>query len=333
MIPPDTSKLYKTPEGHAAFEQWYAEALEKLPVPFETRYVETRYGVTHMLVMGPADAPPLVMVQGYGASAPLYYKQFADFARQHRVYALDTPGHPGRSAPNPPPLLGDGYAIWLVDVFDALGLARTHVVGACLGGWAVLRLGVYAPERIDKAVLLSPVGLARFKVYVRSGVPFILNIGGDIEAAGQRLIVNAFTPPGSNLTFDRQLAKALLLAIKHYRVGLVVGYSSDRPTPREFARSLRILRRFVHGETVAELRKFSAPALLLVGEHEAIYNPRAAVRKAAAAMPNVQAEIVPGTGHAAIYDRPDYVNPRVLAFLNGTSKQFETPLMNQRDGK
>jgi pimeloyl-ACP methyl ester carboxylesterase len=31
----------------------------------------------------------------------------------------------------------------------------------------------------------------------------------------------------------------------------------------------------------------------------------------------VQAEVVPGTGHAAIYDRPDYVNPRVLDFLRG----------------
>jgi pimeloyl-ACP methyl ester carboxylesterase len=39
------------------------------------------------------------------------------------------------------------------------------------------------------------------------------------------------------------------------------------------------------------------------------------VRRALAAFPNAQAEIVPGTGHAAIYDRPDYVNPRLLAFL------------------
>jgi pimeloyl-ACP methyl ester carboxylesterase len=39
------------------------------------------------------------------------------------------------------------------------------------------------------------------------------------------------------------------------------------------------------------------------------------VQKARNAIPNLQAEVVPGTGHAAIWDRPDYVNPKILDFL------------------
>lgn len=313
----DPRSLYKTPEGYDAMMAWYDEALSQIVPPHESLYVPTRFGRTHVVTMGDASKPPLVLVQGYGASAPLWHKQFEDFAREYRIYALDTNGHPGRSDPQPPPLLGDGYAQWLVDVLDGLSLERTRIAGVCLGGWAVLRLGVYAPERIHKAVLLSPVGLARFKVYVRSGVPLILNMGGerDIEAAGQRLLVTAFTPPGSNLTFDRQLARALMLTIRHFRIGKIIGFEKDKPTMADLRLGLKTLNRFLRGEPDAALRQFNAPALLMVGQYEAIYNPQAALRKAQRAIPNLRAEIVPGTGHAAIYDRPDYVNPRVLDFL------------------
>ncbi|NDJ59527.1 MAG: alpha/beta hydrolase [Chloroflexi bacterium] len=312
---PDPARLYKSPEGYAAMRAWYESALAQLPVDVESRYVATRYGRTHLLVTGPPDAPPLVLVQGYGASAPLWHKQIADFAAEYRVYALDTVGHPGRSDPNPPPFFDDAYAKWLVDVLDALGLERVRVAGVCLGGWVVIRLGIYAPERVEKAVLLSPVGLARFKIYIRSGVPLILNMGGDLEAAGQRLLVHAFTPPGSNLTFDRQLARALTLTIKYYRINTIVGIQNDDPTLREMWQSARILFSFVRGTPRAELRRFDIPTLLIVGEHEAIYNAQAAVRRARAALPHVRAEIIPGTGHAAIYDRPDVVNPLIMDFL------------------
>lgn len=306
--------IYKSREGYEAVMSWYEAAEAKLP-PHDSLFVETRCGKTHILAFGDPSAPPLILVQGYGASAPLWYHQLEDFARQYRVYALDTNGHPGKSDPNPPSFLDDGYPLWLEDVLDGLQLEQARLAGVCLGGWVAIRLAIRSPERVKKLVLLSPVGLARFKIYWRSGVPLILNIGGDMEAAGQRLIVNAFTPPGSNLTFDRQLARALMLAIKHYRIGRAVGFIGDRPTPAEFARSLQILNQFVRGESARELAKISVPTLLMLGEYEAIYNPQAALRKAQKAIPDLQAEIVPRTGHAAMYDRPDYVNPRVLEFL------------------
>lgn len=313
----DPAALYKTPEGYAAVMQWYESALAGLEVAHSSHDVETRFGRTHMLVMGPPDGPPLVMVQGYGASAPLWYKQFPALAQRCRIYALDTVGQPGRSAPTPLSLAGEDYALWLLDVLDALELPQADMMGVCLGGWAVLRLGIMAPERLRRAVLLSPVGLARFKVYLRSGVPLILNMRGDPEKYAQRLMVEAFTPPGSNLSFDRQLARALMLSIRHYRIGVAAGLLGQQARPVELARALRVLLRFVRSEPAAELRRFTAPALLLVGQHEAIYNPQRAVQRALAAMPRLQAEIVPAAGHAAIYDRPEYVNPRIMDFLVG----------------
>ena len=308
------ARLYKSPEGLRALTQWYDETLAQLPVPVESRYVTTRHGRTHLLAAGPADAPPLVLIQGYGAASPLWKKQLADFSAAHRVYALDTIGQPGRSDPVTPSLFGDGYAEWLVDVLDALGLERAALAGVCFGGWILMKLAAYAPARVERAVLLTPVGLARFKIYWRSGIPLVLR--RDDEEAGARLLRMAFTPPGSGLSFDRDVARALLLVIRHYNVGAIAGMKDGGNGLRELWDGARALFKFVRAEPDSALRRMRAPTLLLVGQHEASYNPQAAVRKARRAMPQVIAEVVPNTGHAAMYDRPDYVNPRVLRFLH-----------------
>lgn len=309
--------IYRTPDGEAAVSTWYEQALRDLPIAHEAQYVQTPYGTTHVVTMGNPSAPPLVLVQGYGGSAPLWHKQVAALTPQRRLYALDTVGMPGRSAPNSLSLLGDDYSRWLGTVLDGLALGRVDLMGVCLGGWIVLRFGIDAPERVRKAVLLSPVGLARFKIYWRSGVPLILNMGDAEKSAkyGERLLRYAFTPPGSNLQFDRRLAQAMLLTIKHFDVGVAAGLVGERARWRELLDATRVLLRFVRGEPLAQLAQFHVPALLLVGEHEAIYNPQRAIHRATRAIPSLRAEIVPATGHAAIYDRPDYVNPRIIQFL------------------
>ncbi len=309
--------LYKTPDGYDALMRWYDQTVAALPIPTESRTVETRAGSTHMLVMGNPDSPqpPLVMFQGFGASAPLWKNQVQDFSRDYRIYAVDVPGHPGKSAPTVLSLLDDSYAQWVVDLLDALKLERVHLVGVCLGGWIAMKAAAYAPDRVEKLVLLSPVGLAAFKVFVRSGVPLIMNFGRENDEAGRRLMRMAFTPPGSGLQFDRDVAKALMLVIKHYDIAALAGFDGSRLSPRDFWIAGRTLMKFVRAESVSELQKISAPTLLLVGEHEAIYNPHAAVRRAQRGIRTLHAEVVPGTGHATIYDRPDYVNPRVLRFL------------------
>lgn len=312
------ARIYTSPEGERAVNQWYDSALKGLGVPFTSRYVSTRYGQTHLLEMGDSTAPPLVLIAGYGGSAPLWHKQARDFAQAYHVFALDTPGMPGKSDPTPLSLLGDDYTQWLTDVLDALNLDAPNIAGVCLGGWVVMRFGIEQPHRIRRAVLLSPVGLARFKVYMRSGIPLVLSLGDEKrrEKYGQRLLINAFTPPGSNLTFDRQLARAMTLAVKYFDVGVAAGIHGERSRVTELWTALRVLLRFVRSEPLSELARFQVPALLLVGEHEAIYNPQTAVKRATQAIPDIRAEIVPATGHAAIYDRPDYVNPRILAFLS-----------------
>ena len=66
----------------------------------------------------------------------------------------------------------------------------------------------------------------------------------------------------------------------------------------------------------AELRRITAPTLLMVGEHEVIYrNVDAVIGRALRVLPNVEAAWVPGAVHVPTVEQPGWVNPRVLRFL------------------
>lgn len=55
--------IYRSRRGEAALRVLYNAALERLGVAYESRVVGTRLVDTHGLVIGPADAPPVVVLE------------------------------------------------------------------------------------------------------------------------------------------------------------------------------------------------------------------------------------------------------------------------------
>jgi pimeloyl-ACP methyl ester carboxylesterase len=297
---PDLSSLYKSPAGYAAAMAWYDAELARQPVPVESRFVETRFGPTHLIIAGPVDAPPLVLVQGLGGNAMMWRPQLAAFARHHRVHALDVIGQTGRSAPAHPPHTGPAYAEWLVDVYDALEIERADILGLSMGGRLVLKFGAHAPERIRKAVLLSSIGFTMlgFGLFVH-----LLPVGFNLLTPSREVIgglVRRILAPGCDAQDENlaSLVEAFCLFVTHYRQETWRGLPLAFPLPR------------------AELRRHTAPTLLLMGQHEVLFNPQAVIARARRVLPNlVAAEIVPHAGHLMHYEQPDAVNARVLEFL------------------
>jgi pimeloyl-ACP methyl ester carboxylesterase len=104
-----------------------------------------------------------------GAGPPLLYlhaEQYFEQVRPHldalaKKWTVIAPRHPGYgAAPGAPELGSVGDLAYLyLDLLDALRLDNVVLVGASLGGWIALEMGVRNHTRLSKLVLVSPVGV------------------------------------------------------------------------------------------------------------------------------------------------------------------------------
>ncbi len=314
----DPLKLYKSVDGYRAIMEWYESLVEKIEVPFESLYANTRFGRTHLLAAGRRDAPALFLISGVAGCAPLWRKQLESLSANFRVYAVDIPGQPGRSDPNPPSFLNDDYADWLVDVLDDLGIERAHFAGISAGAWIAMRFGSLHPDRVLKVVMLGPTGISSARLPVKIWLGRVAQKWKNADVLQDDLTAKSVTsksPGGTFGTFDRQLARAMALCTRHYRVDRSLGIYNEATGKVNLWQGLKVLRKFFLPESAATLRQFQVPGLLVFGEHEVLYDPQAVGRKAQKLMKDIRVEVVPGAGHAAIYDRPDVVDVMVTDFL------------------
>jgi pimeloyl-ACP methyl ester carboxylesterase len=285
----DPARNYRSKAAHAAAMQAYDAMLRHVHVPWGALRVPTRFGTTHVLTAGPEAAPCVVLLHGWNACAAGWWPQIDALASHYRLYAPDTIGQGGRSAPSRPPTRGPSYGLWLADVLDGLGIACAFFVGSSGGAWLALKLAELAPDRMAAAALLGPAGI----VPVRPGFAIRALLGGWLSPGekGARRFAELVSPPP--LTIDEA----------HYREGLpfAIGLRAQLPPPTLSDEALHTL---------------GAPTLILTGEHEAVFDPRAVIARARKIPGLRAAEILPGAGHDLTYDRPDEVSRRVVEFLD-----------------
>jgi cardiolipin-specific phospholipase len=110
----------------------------------------------------------LVMLHGYGAGLGFFYKNFEPLSRLAgwKLYALDLLGM-GRSSRPPFDVKGRGNVdeaeAWFIDALEEWRvkrkLDRFTLLGHSLGGYMAVAYALKYPGRLDKLVLVSPVGV------------------------------------------------------------------------------------------------------------------------------------------------------------------------------
>jgi pimeloyl-ACP methyl ester carboxylesterase len=118
------------------------------------REVETATGPLSISEAGAGD--PVVMVHGLGATKASFLPTLSALADSYRCIAVDLPGFGDSVKPLGARYDAPFFARSMVALLDSLGLERAHFIGNSMGGRVSLEVGLSAPERVGRLVLLAP---------------------------------------------------------------------------------------------------------------------------------------------------------------------------------
>ncbi len=113
----------------------------------------TEDGTAYELV-GPENAPVIVLIHGLGLCSQLWQQHMPEFSRRYRVLNYDLYGH-GDSAPPPQTASLKVYADQLAKLLDALELTKVSVVGFSIGGMINRRFALDYPQHLTSLVILN----------------------------------------------------------------------------------------------------------------------------------------------------------------------------------
>ncbi|MDP3894825.1 alpha/beta fold hydrolase [Nocardioides sp.] len=282
------------PEGHAAYLAAYADVLATLwPVAHESVLVPTRFGTSHVVVSGPPDAPPVLLLPGAGLSATSWYPNVAALAGSFRVYAADLVFDRGRGEQTARVRSTEDCGDWVADVLDGIGVDRALVVGLSQGAWVAASAARFHPQRVTRLGLLAPAGTLRpfrapFALLFRGGQDLLPK--GDPRKRAERTFAMVGMEPEE--PFFTQIA----LGSQHFR--------EQRPPPYPTA--------FPDDD----LRRLTMPVLLVLAGREVLYSPTKALSRAQALLPDLESHVVAHAGHFVTMAAPEPVNRFVVDFLD-----------------
>ncbi|MFJ9743159.1 alpha/beta fold hydrolase [Streptomyces sp. NPDC101166] len=256
--------------------------------------VETSFGTTHVYRYGSANEAvpsrtPVVLVHGAGSCSAMWYPNTAALSSDRPVYAIDTPGDPGRSVQREPIHQPERAAQWLDETLAGLGLDRVHLVGSSYGGWLALNQVHRRPGRLASVTLLDPGGL---------------------EKVGLRFFVWIFAS-----LFATFAPKALRPRLAAWLEQPVLVVPELRAMIRASMRAYRIRRPSPLPLSEEELSTIRTPLYLVLGKRSLLLHPQRQVERVPRLIPGARAEIVSSTGHGPQIDHAEETNRRMLDFM------------------
>jgi pimeloyl-ACP methyl ester carboxylesterase len=294
---PNTIPVFTSPAGEAQVMSAYQAIMDKWLVAYKELYISTSFGETHVIVSGPEDAPPVVLLHALLASATSWYRNVEALSRTYRVYAVDVIGEGNRSCPVKPITSMDDFLQWFTELIDGLGIDTLYLVGNSYGGLTAAYYAMKLPERIQKLVLIGPAatihGMRPF--YLHMFIPKFVYMVFQKLPGKKRVMQNSVDWMHNGLSRD-PLWEPLF-----YRA-MMYGGLINQVFPRVYSR-----------EEFAQIR---AKTLLILGDKEVVYNDlHSAITSARKLIPNVEVQVIPDAHHIAALAQPEKVNQRLLHFF------------------
>ena len=274
------------------YEQAYNQALTLWQLTFEEVYIKTSFGKAHVLVCGPKDGEPMVLLHGMDASSTMWYPNIKSLAKQYRVYAIDFLLEPGKSVCLEEIKHTNQIIDWYYEIFDDIKLKKFNIIGASRGGWLAINIALHDKARIKKMALLSP---AQTFAWIKLGPQTLFNIAYSIFPKRKKFrnVMETMTVDIDNISqiYLNQYYLATKKGIFH-KCFLQMTPFSDK-----------------------DLKTLKMPILVLIGDHD-IINSAKSLKRAKKVFSNLMAEEVKNSGHFLSFDQAELINKKLLDFFN-----------------
>ncbi len=284
----ERDSIYASPDIRDQFHAMYHKELASWPVPFESTSLETEYGQVHVLVSGPEDGPPMLLLHASGVASWSWRYNVEDLSGPFRTYAIDLIGDAGLSEYSTLKHTmrnGEDQADLYAAVMDHFGIDSAIVVGASDGGFIATNLATHHPERVERMVLLGPMG------YAGAGL------------AISRITLTQMFP-----------FRALQDATFRW------AFSDDERLREVYSEWFPLLMEGVFPRKVApftfsagERQRVSVPTLFVFGDRDNLVGDVDRARALVQDVPEVATEII-DAGHLMGGEVPRLVNPLILKF-------------------
>lgn len=285
---------HPTAERKDYFEA-YDKVMEHWGVDYDELYINTSKGVAHVIMSGPVDGSPVVLLHGMSASSTMWYFNAKALAKEHRLFAVDLIIEPGKSYKTSDIKNIKKISAWYGEVFEQLKLDSFHLIGTSRGGWLAMDIAL-KNKKTKSVILLSPVQTFVWTRMSKGLLKNMLNVFYPKEQRPLRTMETLSNDPGK---ISKDYIEQYRLALKNDSLNKFM--LQMKPFPRKKLRSLEV------------------PVLLLIGDRD-LFNPPRSIRVVHKHISKGRGEIISNSGHFLSVDQTEVVNHKMLDFLRAVDR-------------
>jgi pimeloyl-ACP methyl ester carboxylesterase len=247
----------------------------------------------------------IVFVHEFAGDSTSWEPQVRHFARRYRCTTFNARGWPPSDVPEQVSSYSQQRAVAdIAAVMDALGIARAHIVGLSMGGFAALHFGLRYPQRARSLVVAGvgygaePSTRAHFQAEADASAAVLREQGMQafVEryAQGPTRVQFMNKDPRGFEAFKRQFATHSALGSANTQLGV----QRERPSLYDLTGSLQALE---------------VPTLILNGDEDwPCLQPGLMLKRT---IPSAALCVLPNCGHTMNLEAPDAFNREVAEFL------------------
>jgi pimeloyl-ACP methyl ester carboxylesterase len=253
------------------------------------------------------EGSPVIFVHEYAGDFRTWEPQMRYFSRAHRCITFSQRGYPPSDIPNDPDKYSqDIFRDDVIAVLDALKIEKAHVVGHSMGAATALHVGIHYPKR---CISVTAAGCG----YGSSPDPTVVEASrAASRETGKMFATESMAVAGTRYADGptrqaqknkdpRGYAQFVKMLTEHSALGhslTMLNLQAKRPTLWDME---------------ADLKKFSPPLLIIVGDEDDWCLDASVFLKRTA--PTAGLLVIPRSGHTITSEEPAKFNAALAEFI------------------